>query len=221
LNYVCNAPGCSAPASTRFGRYCRPHVAQLRRHGAIGQTGVTKADLKVYRHIVESRLEKNKDKPLLTQLEARWGAVMTYAESVREEARSKPMVRYRREASIEMLRIGNNVEPRDVIETVLAMYVMQDQEPRRFKSDQAFRTQLVRRVRGLTRLNADAWTDAKTGQRKLVYRDLGQRTVTIMGGWIAEALGPAGIMFARLERKDHAKEQEALLAFRQTLDDME
>ncbi len=221
MNYICNVPGCSVPTSTKFGQYCRPHVAQLRRHGAIGQTGITKADLKVYRHIVNARLEKNKDKPLLTQLEARWGAVLTYASTVREEARSKPMVRFRREAAIETLRIGNNVKPRDVIETVLAMYVMQDQEPRRFKSDQAFRTQMVRRVRGLTRLNADAWTDAKTGKRKLVYRDLSQRTGAIIGGWIAEALGSAGIMFARLERKDHEKEQEALLTFRQTLDDME
>lgn len=220
MNYICNAPGCSSLASTKFGQYCRPHVAQLRRHGAIGQTGITKADLKVYRHIVEARLERNRDKPLLSQLEARWGAVQTYAATIREEARSKPMVRYRREASIEMLRIGNNVEPRDVIETVLAMYIMQDQEPRRFKSDQALRTQLVRRVRGLTRLNADAWTDAKTGKRKLVYRDLSQRTVTIMGGWIAEALGPAGILFARLERKDHEREQEALLAFHETLDNL-
>ncbi|WP_150117694.1 hypothetical protein [Microvirga vignae] len=177
--------------------------------------------MKLYRALVAARLEKNKDKPLLTQLEARWGAVLTYAESVREEARRKPMVRYRREAAIEMLRIGKNVQPGDVIETVLAMYVMQDQQPRCFKSDQAFRTQKVRRVRGLTRLNADAWTDAKTGKRKLVYRDLGQRTVTIMGGWIAEALGPAGIMFARLERKDHEKKQEALLAFRDALGSME
>jgi hypothetical protein len=221
LNYICNAPGCSSPASTKFGQYCRPHVAQLRRHGAIGQTGITKADLKVYRHIVEARLEKNKDKPLLTQLEARWEALITCVESDREEARSKPMVRYRSEAAIETLRIGKNVQARDVIETALAIYVMQDQEPRRFKSDQAFRTQLVRRVRGLTQLNADAWTDAKTGKRKLVYRDLSQRTVTIMGGWIAEALGSAGIMFARLERKDHEKEQEALLAFRDALGSME
>jgi hypothetical protein len=221
VNYICNASGCSAPASTKFGRYCRPHVAQLRRHGAIGQTGITKADLKVYRHIVGARIERNKDKPLLTQLEARWGAVQRYAETVREEARSKPMVRYKREAAIETLRIGNNVKPRDIIETVLAMYIMQDQESRRFKNDQAFRTQLVRRVRGLTRLNADAWTDAKTGKRKLVYRDLSQRTVTIMGGWIAEALGPAGIMFARLERRDHEKEQEELIAFRDALGSME
>lgn len=221
LNYICKAPGCSSLASTKFGRYCRPHVAQLRRHGAIGQTGITKAALKVYRQIVEARLEKNKDKPLLTRLEARWGALITYAESVREEARSKPMARYRREAAIEMLRIGKNVRPREVIETVLAMYVMQDQEPRRFKNDPAFKTQMVRRVRGLTRLNADSWTDAKTGKSKLVYRDLSQRTITIMSNWIAEALGPAGVMFARLERKDHEKKQEALLAFRDTLGSME
>ncbi|ANY82988.1 hypothetical protein BB934_32755 (plasmid) [Microvirga ossetica] len=221
MNYTCIASGYSSPASTKFGRYCRPHVAQLRRHGAIGQTGITKAELKAYGRIVSARLEKNRDKPLLTQLEARWGVVQTYAATVRDEARSKPIVRYRREAAVETLRIGKNVNARDVIETVLAMYVMQDQEPRRFKSDQAFKTQLVRRVRGLTRLNADAWTDAKTGKRKLVYRDLSQRTVIIMGGWIAEALGPAGIMFARLERKDHEKEQQALLAFRQTLDDIE
>ena len=221
MNYICKAPGCSIPASTKFGRYCRPHVAQLRRHGAIGQTGITKAELKVYRHIVNARFEKNRDKPLLTQLEARWGAVIAYAEGVREEARHKPMVRYKREAAVELLRIGKNVQPRDVIETVLAMYVMQDQEPRRFKSDQAFRTQMVRRVRGLTRLNADTWTDAKTGRRKLVYRDLSQRTVSIMGGWIAEALGPAGIMFARLERQDHAKEQEALITFQETLGKLE
>jgi hypothetical protein len=131
------------------------------------------------------------------------------------------MARFRREAAIETLRIAKGVQPRDLIETVLAMYVMQDQEPRRFKGDQAFTTQLVRRVRGLTRLNADSWIDTKTGKRKLVYRDLNQRTVTVMGGWIAEALGPAGLMFARLERKDHEKKQEELLAFRDALEGME
>lgn len=221
MSYICKAPGCSTPASTKFGRYCRPHVAQLRRHGAIGQTSITKAELKIYCHIVNARLDKNKDKPLLPQLEARWRAVISYAEGVREEARCKPMVRYRREAAIELLRIGSNVKPSDVIETVLAMYVMQDQDPRRFKGDQAFRTQLVRRIRGLTRLNADSWIDGKTGKRKLVYRDLSQRTVTIMSSWIAEALGPAGIMFARLERRDHDKKQEELLAFREALSNIE
>jgi hypothetical protein len=169
--------------------------------------------------LVAARLEKNKDKPLLTQLEARWGAVITYAENVREEARCKPMVRYRREASIEMLLIGKSVQPRDVIETVLAMYVMQDQEPRRFKNDQAFRTQLVRRVRGLTVLNADAWVDPVTGKEKRVYRDLAPGTVKVFGQWLAEILGAAGVHFAKLERQDHERKQQELDAYYQALRD--
>lgn len=221
MNYICRVPGCASRAATRYGTYCSPHKAQLRRHGAVGQTGVTKADLKLYIAMVAARLEKNRDKPLLAQLEARWGALISLAESVRKEARLKPMARFRREAAVEVLRLAKCVNARDLIETILAMYVMQDQDSRRFKSDQAFRTQLVRRVRSLTRLNADSWIDGKTGKRKLVYRDLSQRTVIIMSSWIAEALGPAGIMFARLERRDHEKTQNDLLAFRQALSDME
>lgn len=221
MHQICKAPGCNAQSSSQYGQYCNSHRAQLRRHGAVGQRAVTKADLKLYRALVSARLEKNNDKPLLTQLEARWQAVITYAESVREEARGKSMIRYRREAAIEMLKIGKNVQARDVIETVIAMYVMQDQEPRRFKSDQAFRTQLVRRVRGLTRLNADAWTDAKTGKRKLVYRDLAPGTVTIFSQWLAEALGAAGVHFATLERRDHERKQQELKDFHQALGDMQ
>ena len=131
------------------------------------------------------------------------------------------MVRFRREAAIEMLRIAKNVEPRDVIETVLALYVMQDQEPRRFKGDQAFRTQLVRRVRGLTILNADTWLDPATGKNKRVYRDLAPRTVVVLSQWFAEALGTAGLHFAKLERQDHEREQQELKNFHQVLDTMQ
>jgi len=177
--------------------------------------------LKLYRDLVSARLEKNKDKPLLTQLEARWRALITYAESVREEARSKSMVRYGREAAIETLRIGKTVQAGDVIETVLAMYIMQDQEPRRFKGDQAFRTQLVRRVRGLTILNADTWVDPKTGKEKRVYRDLAPRTVTILSQWLAETLGAAGVHFAKLERQDHERKQQELKDFHQALGEMQ
>jgi len=221
MNQFCRAPGCSAKASSQYGQYCNSHRAQVRRHGAVGQRAVTKADLRLYRALISARLEKNKDKPLLTQLEARWRALITYAESVREEARRNPMVCYRREAAIETLKIGKNVQAKDVIETVIAMYVMQDQEPRRFKNDQAFRAQLVRRVRGLTILNADTWIDPKSGKEKRVYRDLAPRAVTILSQWLAEALGTAGIHFAKLERQDHERKQQELKDFHQALGDMQ
>jgi len=219
MNYFCRAPGCRSRAATRYGTYCSSHKAQLRRHGAVGQRAIIKADLKPYRALVAARLEQNKDKPLLTQLEARWRAVITMAGRIREEARAKPMVRFRREAAIEVLRLGQTVDARDIVETVLAIYVMQDQEPRRFKGDQAFRTQLVRRVRGLTILNADTWPDPATGREKRVYRDLAPRTVTVLSQWLAEALGAAGVHFAKLERQDHERRQREQDAYYEALRD--
>jgi hypothetical protein len=91
---------------------------------------------------------------------------MTYAEDVPEVARSKPMVRFPREAAAEVPRLARGVNARDVVETVLAMYLMQEQEPRRFMGDSASRTQMVRRVRGLMTLNADTWVDPCGGKGK-------------------------------------------------------
>lgn len=76
---------------------------------------------------------------------------------------------------------------------------------------------MVRRVRGLTPLNSDAWTDRKTGKAKRVYRDLAPRTVAVISQWLAEALGVAGLHFAKLERRDHERKQEALKNFHQVL----
>jgi hypothetical protein len=132
----------------------------------------------------------------------------------------KAMARHQRDAALEILKLHNGADSADVIETVVAMYVMQDQEPRRFKSDAAFTTQLVRRVRGLTALNADTWVDPATGKQKRVYRDLAPRTVAVIGRWLAEYLGPAGIHFAKLERRDHDRKQQELRDFNQALGDM-
>jgi hypothetical protein len=158
----------------------------------------------------------------MDHLEARWKAIASKADGIIAEWRTgKPMVRYRREAAVEISRISRAVNAIELIETVLAMYVMQDQEPRRFKSEAAFRAQLVRRVRGLTALNADIWTDPQTGRKKRVYRDLAPKTVALIGQWLAEALGVAGLHFATLERRDHERAQQELQAFHETLDGLQ
>jgi len=74
------------------------------------------------------------------------------------------MVRYKRLAAYELRRLADHVTPERVIETVLAIYLMQDQDPRRFRSDTVFWTQLVRRVRGLTKANAGVWISPDTGK---------------------------------------------------------
>jgi len=128
--------------------------------------------------------------------------------------------RYRREAAQEVLRLNTGANLSDVIETLLALYIMQDQEPRRFKSDNGFRAQLVRRVRGVSALNAQTWVDQKTGKEKRVYRDLAPGTVAVLGQWFATYLGEAGLFFAKRERRDEERKTQELAEFRQALGNM-
>jgi hypothetical protein len=58
-----------------------------------------------------------------------------------------------RKAAEEVLKVAEEATPRDVIETVLAMSMMEELDRRRFRSDPGFRFQLVRRgVRALRKL---------------------------------------------------------------------
>ena len=55
---LCRAPGCGKPA-TRYGHFCTTHKSRWRRHGDVGQVGITKEVLKPYADLVRARIEKN------------------------------------------------------------------------------------------------------------------------------------------------------------------
>jgi len=112
------------------------------------------------------------------------------------------MNRHQRQACQEIVRVADHVEPDLAAETALALFVMQEQAPRRFLSDVAFWHQLARRVRGLTDVNAGTWFDVNTGKLKRVYRDLPAKTTLTVGKALAEAFGTAGLMLARKETED-------------------
>ncbi|WP_245898218.1 hypothetical protein [Phreatobacter cathodiphilus] len=84
----------------------------------------------------------------------------------------------------------------------MAMFMMLEMEPRRFRTDEAFSHQLVRRVRGLTETNAGRWFDHRSGKVKRAYRDLPPRTARIMASILAKALGGGGLTLAKLEKRD-------------------
>jgi hypothetical protein len=82
---------------------------------------------------------------------------------------------------------------------------MWEMEPRKFRSDEGFRTQLARRVRRLTEVNAAHYFDAAANKGKRVYRDVAPRAAKVFAGWLAETLGGTGIHLARLEQRDNDK----------------
>jgi hypothetical protein len=94
-------------------------------------------------------------------------------------------------AAREVVKLAEHVEPREVVETVLAMFLLEQDQPRRFRSDPAFRTQLVRRTRGLSEVNAGTWYDAATGKTKRAYKELAPRANAVLGQWLAELFGGA------------------------------
>jgi uncharacterized protein (DUF924 family) len=130
------------------------------------------------------------------------------------------MNKHERRAAEELVKLSGQVKAQEVIHTALAVFILQDQHPRKFYSDAGFRFQLVRRVRALTDLNVGAWWDHKANKVKRVYRDLPIQCTSIMGQWLAEAFGGAGIRLAELERADLEKQREAVADYHKALEQL-
>ncbi|MBM6592391.1 recombinase family protein [Microvirga pudoricolor] len=115
---------------------------------------------------------------------------------------------------------GDTVEPHEVIVTALAMFLMHYQEPRRFKSDDAFTTQLVRRVRGLSDVNVGEWYDDKSGRTRRVYRELPPRVVQVIAGWLIPMLGGIGLKLVELEQAEWDARQQEIRSFYKAVSDL-
>jgi hypothetical protein len=111
-------------------------------------------------------------------------------------------LRAERKAAQEIRKLAADVEPRAIVEVVAAMVVMQEFEPRRFRSDRAFWIQLSRRVRALTDVNYGERYIHATGRVKRVYREMTPDAMRMLGQWLAQLLGIGGQHIARLERQE-------------------
>lgn len=207
MSRPCRVYGCAGHAS-RFGLYCPAHKSALRRHGHPEQDAITKAELKPYIAQARRRIARNAENATWSHCEARWRGIVELARGVIDEAeRGEPGNRHERSAAAEVVRLGEAISPAEVVETVFALYLLQEAEPRRFRSDDAFLAQLARRLRGLVEANAEVWTDKATGRAKRAYRELAPRAVAIMARWVVTALGGVGVHLARLEERDRAERQ--------------
>ncbi len=133
----------------------------------------------------------------------------------------QPYMQQVRQACHEIERLAEHVKPSEVVETVLALYLMAEQDPRRFRSDDAFRFQLARRVRALTDVNRGTWYDHTSRRVKRVYRDTAPRTSDYLGQLLCEHLGPAGLYVARLEQALSEAKKEKAKALWENLEKLE
>lgn len=220
MTSYCRAPGCGERA-TRHGAYCDTHKARKRRHGAPDQKGVTKAKLKPFIRLVQGRVQRNDKSPVWGNLDERWQTVVEHARGLIARWKSgKASVGWEMRAAQEVIRLADNVEQREVVVTALGMYLLQYHSPALFRSDAAFRVQLVRRVRGLTDANATDYTDPVTGRMKRAYRELPPRVVAYMADWLVQAVGVVGVRLAQLEREDEDRRKAESLTFGEALSEL-
>lgn len=204
----CQLPGCQQAASG-FSDWCHAHKQTNRRHGHPLQEGVTVHELRPYVARVEARQAKNKDSDAWTLLAARWEAVTGHCRGIAEAAAGgAPHVRHERAAALQVLRLAENVPTEKAVQTALAMYLLLEDRQTRFRSDRAFRFELVRRVRGLTAVNAGEYYDHKAGRTRRVYTDPAPQVVEVMAVWLVEAFGGAGLALAGKEREEAAKQAQ-------------
>lgn len=198
----CRVQGCSGKTS-RYGAYCTTHKARNRRHGDVCQETITAASLNPYRSAIQGRLRKNPNNSIWSLLQANWSDTIAPCEGFISDAEDGGGVRmYVMTACREVAKLARYVEPKLIIETALAMFLMQDQEPRKFKSDKAFRFQLSRRLRALTDVNVGTFINPTTGKPTRVYRELKPRAAEYLGQMACDTFGGAGVLLAELERKE-------------------
>lgn len=218
--HCCRVPGCGRPVS-RWGAYCNTHKSRNRRHGHPQQEAITAAALAPFIRKTKERMRKSANAEALTMLIARWDALVTQCRAViAAYLDGKPSQRNLRHAAQAIVCIADDVDARDVADVALALYLMQDQQPQRFRSDNAFLHQMVRRLRGLTERNVGTWFDEKSRTVKRVYRDLTPKTANLMGGMIAEVFGVAGLRLAQLERLDLETRQKEARDFSRAMQEL-
>jgi hypothetical protein len=203
----CRIPDC-CNSTSRWGAYCNAHKSRKRRHGHPLQETITAADLAPFVKVVRARRLRNPEADAWRILAARWTVLMDCCQGIVDVYMSGvPGQGHQVQAAREVLMLSQHVEANDVIDVLMAMYLLQDARPKSFKSDVAFVHQIVRRVRGLTEVNAGSWFDHSTGRVKRVYRELSPRTAVEMGALLVQALGAGGLHMVKLEHRDRDRKK--------------
>lgn len=201
----CAVPSCGA-ATAGHSTLCERHKRTQRRHGHPEQLGITVHDLKPYRLRVAARQAKNPNNPAWPLLQQRWQSLVdSSTETIAAYLKGVVSVGYVVRAAEQVQRVALAVLPAVVVETTLAMYLLREERPNRFRTDRAFSFELARRVRGLTESNAGTYWDAQTGKMKRVYKDLTPKAMEVLAGQLAVAFGGAGLFIAGLERAEQDK----------------
>lgn len=203
---TCTVPHCQKPTTSEYSPHCKHHKSTNRRHGAPDQTGINKTELNPYLERVQARISKNPNSLLWPNLDDAWAAITEEATAVSNKRVGN---RYARSAAHEFLNINADAQPREIVITALAMFILWHERPSRFVDDRAFRMQLARRVRALSTRHRGVAYNHTTGKQRPVYREMTPKAGSLIGQRLALAFGFAGIQLAELDKRDRQTAEQS------------
>lgn len=212
----CRVNGC-ANARAGHSLLCSKHRSRKRRHGHEEQRTISKADLKPFIERVQARIAKQPDAKLWSVCDQRWDMLTGSWRSQPPET----IYRYVRAGAKELVRLANTVSGRDVAVTVIAMYLLQAHDPKLFKNEIGFRTQLVRRVRTRSSTSFSHWSGASDGRERRAMKELEPRTAEYLSGLLVELFGPAGVRITKLEQREEEEQRKERLAYYAAISEVE
>src|SRR5207249_5448719 len=199
-------------AASGWASYCERCRQRARRHGHPEQLPIRKPALMTYVKRVK-RLIHNRER-IETYLREQAGVLADVVQMPEARSNGVWVVRWKKKATEEMARVLRDVDPISAGVTVAAVFLMRDQEPRRFVSDPAFRAQLVRLWRSQTHLAFGSFWNQRTDKVVSVYKDLPARVVETIALFLVEAYA----RFAGYVSAADRREKERATALDETLD---
>lgn len=210
----CAAASCTS-LTAGFSNLCSGHRKTKTRHGHSGQMAIPASRLAPYLGRVQARYQANVNNEAWSILTKRWSILVEESTRTLENYRAGfASVRQHVQAAEQIRTLDGLGDPMKVAHVALAMYLIADEEPRAFRSDQAFDYQLVRRVRALAPVNSGTYWDGKSKRMKRVYRDLPPRVISVLAENLKAAFGFAGLQLAGIEQRtvDRAEVERKRLA---------
>ncbi|SEH52357.1 phage antirepressor N-terminal domain-containing protein [Magnetospirillum fulvum] len=192
---LCSVPGCTASARNDHSHLCEAHRQRQRRHGHVRQRGIIDKDTTGQLAVA------------LHQLHALLGD--RARQSVADARSGRPGSKWERIAGQEVAKVVEVTDALDCAALVAGLFLLRDEEPGQFVSEDGFRFQLARLFRAQTDLAFGSYWDQEAGKVKTVYRDLAPRTTAALARWVVDAYARLVGHVVAWDRQERTRQAEA------------
>ncbi|MCA3247357.1 MAG: hypothetical protein ING29_12870 [Azospirillum sp.] len=166
---------------------------------------MTAKELRPYRQAVRPIIARNRTTDALMITEERWTETLRRCGAYAETDGRTVFHRPTKQAAQALVKLGNEAAFDAVLETVAAMLLLQERDPRRFKSGRAFSVELARVVRRLGTLAIVSQWDQRAGRVRGVYRRFPLPASLALAELVTTAIGLAAKRIADTVQAEEAR----------------